>query len=185
MGQNPAEANICLRTRNSVHYSWPRFWYPVYWRCIEYKDCVYNCWEYVTRRWRSLWAKTLRGQLYWIKEKWSSSRGQLSSLAERLDEGDTGFIGISRVASKGALFEWFWSCFLHWLRYWVICLQRTAFLPHHHWQIHSHSGIFTQMEATVYSFSRSEIISEVSIVAQVWNRVRVSRFGRKAPHQRL
>jgi len=32
-------------TRNSVHYSCPRFWYPVYWMCIEYKDCVYNCWE--------------------------------------------------------------------------------------------------------------------------------------------
>ena len=32
-------------TRNSVHYSCPRFWYPVYWMCVEYKDCVYNCWE--------------------------------------------------------------------------------------------------------------------------------------------
>ena len=34
-----------LLTRNSVHYSFPRFWYLVYWMCIEYKDCVYNCWE--------------------------------------------------------------------------------------------------------------------------------------------
>ena len=34
-----------LQTRNSVHYSCPRFWYPVYWMCIEYKDCVYNCWD--------------------------------------------------------------------------------------------------------------------------------------------
>ena len=32
-------------TRNSVHYSCPRFWYPAYWMCIEYKDCVYNYWE--------------------------------------------------------------------------------------------------------------------------------------------
>ena len=32
-------------TRNSIHYSCPRFWYPIYWMCIEYKDCVYNCWE--------------------------------------------------------------------------------------------------------------------------------------------
>ena len=21
----------------------PRFWYHVYWMCIEYKDCLYNC----------------------------------------------------------------------------------------------------------------------------------------------
>ena len=48
-------------TRNSVHYSCPRFWYPVYWTCIEYKDCVYNCseinvWSLLLtylRRWRS------------------------------------------------------------------------------------------------------------------------------------
>ena len=39
------EATIQLITRNSVHYSCPRFWYPVYWMCIDYKDCVYNCWE--------------------------------------------------------------------------------------------------------------------------------------------
>ena len=31
-----------LKTRNSVHYSCPRLWYPV-WMCNEYKD--FNCWE--------------------------------------------------------------------------------------------------------------------------------------------
>jgi len=44
-----AQASLNLMTtpltRNSVHYSCPRFWYPVYWMCIEYKDCVYNSWE--------------------------------------------------------------------------------------------------------------------------------------------
>ena len=34
-----------IRNSHDVHYSCPRFCYPVYWMCIEYKDCVYNCWE--------------------------------------------------------------------------------------------------------------------------------------------
>ena len=38
-------AVLNITTRNSVHYSCARFWYPGYWMCIEYKDCVYNCWE--------------------------------------------------------------------------------------------------------------------------------------------
>ena len=40
----PSYYEVYSSTRNTVYYSCPRFWYPVYWICIEYKDCVYNCW---------------------------------------------------------------------------------------------------------------------------------------------
>ena len=72
-GPNPAGA-----TRNSVHYSCPRFWYPVYWMCIEYKDFVYNCWE--INVWSLLLTFKCCKMLLEEARRWRSSKATLQDL---------------------------------------------------------------------------------------------------------
>jgi len=42
---NGVKCDMLATQSNIVHYGCPRSWYPVYWICIGYKDCVYNCLE--------------------------------------------------------------------------------------------------------------------------------------------